>query len=143
MTRPSWDEYFINIAEAVASRASCPRKSVGAVLVRDYDKRIVATGYNGAPASLPHCTDEGCKMVDGHCKRARHAEINTLDYTTALNPRISYTMYTTLGPCDDCLAAIKKWPIRRVVSKESYAHYTGENDSVEYSIIILERGNNG
>lgn len=76
MTRPDWDLYFIRIAMEVASRSTCPRASVGAVIVRD--NRILASGYNGAPAGEPHCTEVGCDMVDGHCKRAIHAETNAI-----------------------------------------------------------------
>ena len=74
--RSGWDEYFLNIAMVVASRSTCPRASVGAVIVRD--KRIVATGYNGAPSGEPHCTEVGCLMVDGHCQRVLHAETNAI-----------------------------------------------------------------
>ena len=76
MTRPNWDLYFIRIAKEVAARATCRRASVGAVIVKD--NHILATGYNGAPAGEPHCTEEGCKMLDGHCIRATHAEENAI-----------------------------------------------------------------
>ena len=70
--RASWDEYFMRIAEEVASRATCDRKHVGAVIVRD--KSILATGYNGSIRGLPHCDEEGHLMEDGHCVRTIHAE---------------------------------------------------------------------
>lgn len=76
MSRPDWDLYFIRIAKEIASRSTCPRAAVGAVVVRD--NRIISTGYNGAPAGKPHCEDVGCLMIDGHCKRAIHAETNAL-----------------------------------------------------------------
>lgn len=76
MIRPSWDEYFLNIAKAVSARATCPRASVGAVIVRD--NRIISSGYNGAPAGEPHCTEVGCLMENGHCQRAIHAETNAV-----------------------------------------------------------------
>ncbi|MCK4414920.1 MAG: dCMP deaminase family protein [Candidatus Eisenbacteria sp.] len=76
MIRPDWDLYFIRIALEVASRSTCNRAAVGAVMVRD--NRILSTGYNGAPAGQPHCTDEGCVVVDDHCQRAVHAEINAI-----------------------------------------------------------------
>lgn len=120
MTRLSWDDYFLNIAEAVSERATCPRRNVGAVVVRDYDKRIIGSGYNGSESGKPHCIDVGCDMIEGHCKRAKHAERNVLDYITALNPRIKHTMYLTISPCDDCLKEIAKWPIYRIVYKEPY-----------------------
>lgn len=74
--RPNWDEYFLDIAHAVAMRSTCPRASVGAVIVRDH--RIISTGYNGAAAGKPHCDDEGCIMENGHCQRAIHAETNAI-----------------------------------------------------------------
>ena len=76
MTRPDWDTYFISIAKEISQRATCPRAHVGAVIVKN--NRILATGYNGAPAGEPHCTDEGCQMVDDHCQRAIHAETNAI-----------------------------------------------------------------
>lgn len=81
MNRPNWDEYFLNIAKAVATRSTCPRASVGAVIVRD--RRIIATGYNGAPAGEPHCISDGCILErEGqllqHCQRAVHAETNAV-----------------------------------------------------------------
>ena len=71
-SRVSWDEYFMNIARVVATRATCDRKHVGAVLVRD--KTILATGYNGSARGLEHCDDAGHMMEDGHCVRTVHAE---------------------------------------------------------------------
>ena len=74
--RPDWDTYFLNIAKEVASRASCPRASVGAVIVRNH--RILSTGYNGAPAGQEQCDEVGCLVVDNHCQRAIHAETNAI-----------------------------------------------------------------
>ena len=82
MSRPDWDLYFIRIAREVASRSTCPRAAVGAVITRN--NRILATGYNGAPEGMPHCIDEGCSVVDGHCQRAIHAEANAL-YMAVIN----------------------------------------------------------
>lgn len=77
MTRPDWDLYFIRIAKEVASRSTCERASVGAVIVRN--NRILATGYNGAPEGMHHCLDKGCVVKDNHCVRAVHAEINAIN----------------------------------------------------------------
>ena len=71
-TRPSWDDYFMDITFQVAKRSTCDRARVGAVIVKD--KRILTTGYNGSPAGLPHCDEIGHLMVDGHCVRTLHAE---------------------------------------------------------------------
>jgi dCMP deaminase len=83
--RPSWDQYFMTITQQVAERSTCLRAKVGAVIVRD--RSILATGYNGSPAGLPHCLDVGCliyesKHPDGevelNCYRTIHAEINAI-----------------------------------------------------------------
>lgn len=74
--RPDWDTYFMSIAEVVASRSTCPRASVGAVIVKN--NRILSTGYNGAPPGELHCTDIGCSMVNNHCERTIHAETNAV-----------------------------------------------------------------
>jgi dCMP deaminase len=74
--RPDWEQYYIGIAKEVATRSTCPRASVGAVIVKD--NRIVSTGYNGAPSGEPHCMDAHCIIVDNHCQRAIHAETNAI-----------------------------------------------------------------
>ena len=76
MSRPDWDLYFIRIAKEVASRSTCPRAAVGAVIVKD--NRILSTGYNGAPPGKPHCTDEGCIIENDHCTRVVHAEVSAI-----------------------------------------------------------------
>src|SRR5947209_18034967 len=72
--RPGWDEYFMEIARTVATRATCPRAAVGAVLVREH--RILTTGYNGSPRGVAHCTEVGCTLINDHCMRATLAEAN-------------------------------------------------------------------
>lgn len=74
--RPTWHKYFINIAEEVAQRSTCPRAKVGAIIVKN--NRILSTGYNGAPAGEPHCIDDGCIVEHNHCLRAVHAEVNAV-----------------------------------------------------------------
>ncbi|MBP1621531.1 MAG: dCMP deaminase, partial [Acidobacteria bacterium] len=74
--RVSWDRYFMNLAVQAATRSTCPRKEVGAVIVRD--KGILATGYNGSLRGLPHCTEVGCLIENGHCVRTVHAEANAI-----------------------------------------------------------------
>ena len=74
--RPSWAAYFLDLAYAVSTRATCPRKSVGAVIVKD--RRVLATGYNGSMSGQPHCTQVGCDIEDEHCVRTVHAELNAI-----------------------------------------------------------------
>lgn len=98
--RLSRHAYYIGIARMAALRSTCPRKSVGAVLVSPTGQ--VSTGYNGSARNLPHCTDDGCILEAGHCVRTVHAEINAILRTTALGG----TMYTTHEPCVRCCLAI-------------------------------------
>ena len=104
--RPDWDAYFLGIAEAVASRATCPRASVGAVLVRD--NRILATGYNGSPQGEPHCLDVGCLMVNDHCERTIHAETNAVGWAARYGVAVEGArlyIWSSRGsepPCRDC-----------------------------------------
>lgn len=117
--RPSWDDYFLKIARDVATRATCPRRSVGAVVV--LDKRILTTGYNGAPHGLPHCTEVGCKMQDGHCIRTLHAEQNAI-VQGALNGVTlrGATLYVTCQPCNNCAKMIINAGIVKVVFDGDY-----------------------
>jgi len=118
-SRPSWDEYFMRIAKEVATRATCPRRSVGAVIV--LDRRILTTGYNGAPHGLAHCTEVGCKIVDGHCQRALHAEQNAI-LQAALNgvSTRGATVYVTCQPCNACAKMLINAGIVRVVFEGDY-----------------------
>lgn len=124
--RPSWDTYFIQIAHLVATRATCPRRSVGAVIVRD--KRILATGYNGAPAGLPHCPPEGDQhdwprgcMMAGHCVRSLHAEQNCLLQAAKIGVASDgATMYVTCQPCNTCAKMIINAGVARVIYEGDY-----------------------
>jgi dCMP deaminase len=118
-SRPSWDEYFLQIAFTVAQRSTCDRAHVGCVLVRD--RRILTTGYNGAPAGLPHCDDAGHLMVDGHCVRTLHAEQNAL-IQAALHGvgTEGATAYVTHQPCLTCAKMLINAGVRRVVYAGNY-----------------------
>lgn len=124
--RPSWDTYFVQIAHLVATRATCPRRSVGAVIVRD--KRILATGYNGAPRGIAHCPPQGpdedwptgC-MRAGHCIRSLHAEQNALLQAAMIGvPCDGSDMYVTCQPCNTCAKMIINAGIKRVVYEGDY-----------------------
>jgi dCMP deaminase len=117
--RPSWDDYFINIAFTVAERSTCDRAHVGAVIVRD--RRILTTGYNGAPAGLPHCDEVGHLLVDGHCVRTLHAEQNAIIQAALHGVNIAgSTIYVTHQPCLTCAKMIINAGIRRVVYAGNY-----------------------
>ncbi len=117
--RPSWDEYFMEIARVVSTRATCPRRHVGAVVV--LDRRILTTGYNGAPHGLAHCTEVGCKMQDGHCIRTLHAEQNAI-VQGALNgvSLRGATLYVTCQPCNNCAKMVINAGIVKVVFDGDY-----------------------
>jgi dCMP deaminase len=98
--RPDWDDYFFKLAAMVAERATCPRASIGAVLVKN--KRVIGTGYNGVAEGRPHCPDTAEHLALDHCPDAVHAEYNAL--ANALVPAFGATLYV-VGPrriCPDC-----------------------------------------
>jgi dCMP deaminase len=134
--RPSWDDYFMQITFRVAKRSTCPRATVGAVIVRD--KRILTTGYNGAPAGLRHCTEIGCLMVNDHCVRTLHAEQNAIIQGALHGVDVSdSTIYVTHQPCLVCAKMIINAGIQRVVYAGHYpddiAHAFLEDAGVELS----------
>jgi dCMP deaminase len=109
----------MQITFQVARRSTCPRAAVGAVIVRD--KRILTTGYNGAPAGLPHCTEAGCLMVNDHCVRTLHAEQNAIIQGALHGVDVSgSTIYVTHQPCLTCAKMIINAGIVRVVYAGNY-----------------------
>ncbi|MBK7581733.1 MAG: dCMP deaminase family protein [Myxococcales bacterium] len=117
--RASWDEYFMAIAREVATRSTCERKHVGAVIVRE--KMILATGYNGSIRGLPHCDDEGHLMEDGHCVRTVHAEANAIVQAARNGMRVEDSgIYVTASPCFGCFKLVANSGIRRIVFGEFY-----------------------
>lgn len=117
--RPDWDSYFMQIARAVASRSTCDRAHVGAVLVRD--KRILATGFNGSPKGLDHCEEVGHLMIDGHCVRTIHAETNAI-IQAAIHGVSSNeaTCYVTHYPCIHCTKTLINAGVKKVVYELGY-----------------------
>ena len=119
MQRPGWDEYFMDVARTVATRATCPRASVGAVLVREH--RILTTGYNGAPRHVAHCTEVGCEMIGGHCVRSTHAEANAVVQAALHGVGVEgATAYCTHQPCVHCAKLLISAGIVRIVYGEPY-----------------------
>lgn len=109
----------MNIAKQVATRATCDRKHVGAVIVRD--RSILATGYNGSISGLAHCSEVGHLMEDGHCVRTIHAEANALMQAARNGVRIdSASIYVTASPCFNCFKLLANAGIRRIVFGEFY-----------------------
>jgi dCMP deaminase len=127
VSRPSWDQYFQELTEVVAKRSTCLRRQIGALIVRD--KRILATGYNGAPSGLPHCLDVGCLrdelgVPSGERQelcRALHAEQNAIIQASLHGVSIrDATIYVTHAPCMICAKMIINAGIRRVSYRDSY-----------------------
>ena len=117
--RSSWDEYFMGIARQVATRATCDRKHVGALLVRD--RTILSTGYNGSIRGLPHCDEVGHMMENGHCVATVHAEANAIIQAAKNGVRIDgATMYTSASPCWSCFKLIANGGCVRIVYGEFY-----------------------
>jgi dCMP deaminase len=118
-SRAAWDEYFMSIAQVVATRATCPRKHVGAVIVRD--KTILSTGYNGSIRGMPHCTDVGHMMEDNHCVATIHAEANAIIQAARNGVRIEgATIYVTASPCWSCFKMVANAGITRIAYGEFY-----------------------
>lgn len=127
-TRPSWDEYFLEMSEIVASRATCDRGRAGCVIVGD--KRVLATGYVGSPSGLPHCDEVGHLMkrvIDEdettrqHCVRTIHAEQNAICQAARYGiPIQGATLYCKMEPCRVCAMLIISVGIARVVCKKRY-----------------------
>lgn len=117
--RPSWDEYFLKLAMLASERATCPRMHVGCVLVKD--KFVLATGYNGSLPGQPHCDDVGCLIVDNHCVRTNHAEINALVQAASHGVNLrGATAYITNMSCTTCAKALIAAGIERVVVFSDY-----------------------
>jgi len=117
--RQSWDQYFMEIAKQIATRATCDRKHVGALLVRD--RTILSTGYNGSIRGLPHCDDVGHMMENGHCVATVHAEANAIIQAAKNGVAINgATIYTTASPCWPCFKLIANAGCTRVVYGEFY-----------------------
>ena len=117
--RADWDAYFMQIAQVVASRATCDRKLVGALLVRD--RMILSTGYNGSIRGMPHCSEVGHLMENGHCVATIHAEANAILQAARNGVRIDGAdLYTTASPCWPCFKLVSNAGIRRVIYGEFY-----------------------
>jgi dCMP deaminase len=142
--RPSWDQYFMMITHQVADRSTCARAKVGAVIVRD--KNILATGYNGSPAGLPHCTEVGCLVyesrtpsgeIEENCFRTIHAEINAIAQAAKNGASIrDGDIYITHTPCIHCFKVLINTGIRRILFEKPYKIATLE-DLRRYSKVEL------
>ncbi len=152
MNRPSWDQYFIEITRLVATRTTCLRRGVGAILVKD--RNILATGYNGVPSGITHCGDTGClrdkmNVPSGErhelC-RGLHAEQNAIIQAARHGTNIDgATLYCTTMPCIICTKMIINAGIRKVVYREGYSDDLAREMITEAGIEVVQfvSDNNG
>lgn len=135
--RPSWDEYFMEVADTIARRATCDRGRSGCVIARD--KQLLVSGYVGSPVGMPHCDDVGHQMKkvvheDGHetqhCVRTVHAEQNAICQAAKLGVPINgATLYCKMTPCRTCAMLIINTGIERVVCRARY-HAGAESEEI-------------
>ena len=146
--RPTWDQYFMTITRQVAERSTCTRAKVGAVIVRD--KNILATGYNGSPAGLPHCYDAGCLVyrsttpageLEENCFRTIHAEINAITQAAKNGAAIrGADIYITHTPCTHCFKVLINTGIRRIFYEKAYKLHTLEELRRYAEVELIEVG---
>ncbi len=145
MSRPSWDEYFMEITRLVARRSTCLRRQVGAILVKE--KNILATGYNGAPSGVAHCLDVGClREKQGipsgerhELCRGLHAEQNAIIQAAKHGTNIdNATLYCTTRPCVICSKMLINAGIRRIVFAEGYSDRLA-GEMIEESGVVVEK----
>ncbi|TKJ40607.1 cytidine deaminase [candidate division LCP-89 bacterium B3_LCP] len=146
MNRPSWDEYFMQITHLVATRATCLRRKVGAILVRD--KHILTTGYNGPPAGVPHCDELGGCLRDKlnvasgerhELSRAVHAEQNAIIQAAIHGISIKgATLYATNQPCSLCTKMLVNAGIREFVISDGYPDDLA-NDIMEQAGVTVRK----
>ena len=130
--RIPWDQYFMMQSVLLASRSTCNRLSVGATIVRD--RRIIAGGYNGSVSGDVHCIDEGCNLVDGHCLRTIHAEMNAILQCAKFGEATDGAeIYVTDFPCLQCT----KMLLQAGINKISYLH-NYHNDPYAMSLIKMK-----
>ena len=137
--RVSWETYFMNIATEVATRSTCDRKHVGAVIVRN--KNILSTGYNGSIKGLPHCDEVGHEMVDGHCIRTTHAEANAIVQAAKNGVSIDNSeIFVTASPCYNCFKLIANSGIKVIYYRELYRdqRITDRAKEVGIKLVSLE-----
>ena len=150
MQRPSWDQYFMDITRLVATRSTCLRRQVGALLVKD--RNILATGYNGVPSGISHCDMSGClrerlKVPSGErhelC-RGLHAEQNAIIQAAKHGTNIDgATLYCTTMPCIICTKMIINAGIKKVIYGEGYADDLAREMIAEAAIEVLHFSNDG
>jgi len=144
--RPSWDEYFMEVCRSIAKRATCDRGRSGCVIARDH--QVLATGYVGAPAGLPHCDEVGHQLkqmvhengtVTTHCVRTVHAEQNAICQAARRGIGIEgATLYCRMTPCRTCAMMIINCGVVRVVCERKYHDGAESEDMLARAGLVLE-----
>jgi dCMP deaminase len=138
MERISWDQYFMAQSHLLALRSTCTRLTVGATIVRD--KRIIAGGYNGSIAGGDHCIDKGCYVIDNHCVRTIHAEMNALLQCAKFGvPTADSEIYVTHFPCLQCCKAIIQAGIKTVYYAEDYKNHPHAVELFQQANVMTEK----
>ena len=137
--RKGWDQYFMDIGREVATRSTCDRKHVGAVIVRD--RTILSTGYNGSIRGMPHCDDVGHDLDHGHCVATIHAEANAILQAAKNGSRIDAAeIYTTASPCWNCFKLIANAGIRTIYYGEFYRDTKSLAIAKQLGIALIDLG---
>lgn len=139
--RLEWDQYFAAQALLISNRATCNRAKVGAVLVKE--NKVIATGYNGSVSGTEHCLENGCLVIDGHCVRTIHAEVNAILQGAERGIPKGFTAYVTHFPCLNCTKQLLQVGCKRVVyinkyRMDEYAEYLYGEKEVELVHLPLE-----
>lgn len=138
MQRISWDEYFMAQSHLLSLRSTCSRLSVGATIVKD--KRIVSGGYNGSIKGDEHCIDVGCKVVEGHCVRTIHAEINAILQCSKFGVGTEgATIYVTHFPCLNCTKSIIQAGIKEICYANDYRNNKYARELLEKSGVVVRK----
>jgi len=120
--KPSWSKYFLSLCDVIATRSSCDRLSVGAVIVGE-DNQIISTGYNGALRGMPECNENGHLMIDGHCRNVVHSETNAIAQAARHGISVkNSTIYCNFLPCLECYKLIAAAGISNIVYREKYGN---------------------
>ena len=138
MQRISWDEYFMAQSHLLSLRSTCSRLSVGATIVKD--KRIIAGGYNGSIKGDEHCIDVGCKVIEGHCVRTIHAEINAILQCSKFGVCTEdATIYVTHFPCLNCTKSIIQAGIKEICYANDYRNNEYAQELLEKSGVVVRK----
>lgn len=136
--RIPWDQYFLSQSLLLAQRSTCERLMVGATIVRE--KRIIAGGYNGSVSGDAHCIDEGCYLVDGHCLRTIHAEMNAILQCAKFGVETEDAeIYVTHFPCLQCTKMILQAGIKKIYYLEDYHNSDYAMHLIEQAHVHLEQ----